>query len=95
MSQSRVEIKHYSIAYFNCVSVFKVLEHRTLVVGGAHTHCVDAQIPDISNCAVCMSPALNGSFVLQCFECGRNKQRNDDLFLPGTATRFFQASFWS
>ena len=33
-----------------------------------------------------MSPALNGSTALQRFKRGRNTQRNNVQFLPGTAT---------
>ena len=33
MWQSRVEIGHYSIAYFDCVTAS--------IKGGAYTHCVD------------------------------------------------------
>ena len=32
--QSQVEIKHYSVAYFNCISAFAALQHRTSVKGG-------------------------------------------------------------
>ena len=42
MWQSRVEIEHYSIAYFDRVTTFKALQHRTSVKGGAHMHSDDA-----------------------------------------------------
>ena len=31
-------IEHYSVAYFNHITVFK---HRTSIDGGAHTHCIN------------------------------------------------------
>ena len=45
--QSWLEIKHYSVAYFDCVTVFKVW-CTTTVKGRAHTHCIDTWIFDIS-----------------------------------------------
>ena len=47
-NKSRVEIHHYSIAYFYCITAFKALQHRNSVKGGAHTCRVDARIPDES-----------------------------------------------
>ena len=41
MWQSWVEIKHYSVAYFDRVTAFKVLQPGTSVKGGAHMHYVD------------------------------------------------------
>ena len=38
--QPQVEIKHYSVVYFNRVAVFEALQRRTPVKGGAHTHSV-------------------------------------------------------
>ena len=35
--QSCVEIQHYSIAYFDCVTVFEMLQHKISVVGGDPT----------------------------------------------------------
>ena len=63
MWQSRVEIEHYSVAYFNRITAFEV---RTSVKGGAH-----ALGKLINTCHVYtarMSPALNGSSALQRFE---------------------------
>ena len=37
MWQSRVEIEHYSVMYFDRVAAFKALQHRTSIKGGAHT----------------------------------------------------------
>ena len=48
MWQSQVEIEHYSIACFSCVAAFEALQHETSIKGRAHTHCIDAQIPDQS-----------------------------------------------
>ena len=39
--------------------------------------------------AACMSPVLNGSFALQCFESRRIMQQNNVWFLPGIAVCFF------
>ena len=38
MWQSWVQIGHYSVAYFDRITVFKVLKCRTFIKGGAHTH---------------------------------------------------------
>ena len=57
------EIKHYSVAYFNCVTEFKALLSTSveLPLGGVHTHCID--VSGIH--AVRMSPTLNVSSALQ------------------------------
>ena len=41
LCQSQVEIKHYSVVYFNCITMFEALLHKTSVKGGAHMHCVN------------------------------------------------------
>ena len=41
MWQSYVEIKEYSVIYFNRVAAFKAVYHRTSVKGEAHMHFVD------------------------------------------------------
>ena len=41
MWQSYVEIKDYSVIYFNRVTAFKALYHRTSIKGEAHMHFVD------------------------------------------------------
>ena len=65
MWESRVEIKHYSVAYFDHVTVLQVLKCRTLVKGGAHMCCVNVvSIYEF----ICMTPTLNGCSVLQHFE---------------------------
>ena len=38
MWQSQVEIKHYSVEHFDCVTAFEA----------AHMHCVDTQIANMS-----------------------------------------------
>ena len=60
MWQSRVEIKHYSVAFFNHVTTFKALQQ------GLHT--LRRLIRYSYTFAVRMSPALNGSFALQRFK---------------------------
>ena len=39
--QSRVEIEHYSVVYFNRIIVFKALQRKTSVKGRAHMHSKD------------------------------------------------------
>ena len=41
MWQSRVEIEHYSVAYFTRIAAFEALWRRTSVKDGAHTSCVN------------------------------------------------------
>ena len=41
MWQSRVEIEHYSVTYFDRITTFEVLYRSTSVKGGAHTHYAD------------------------------------------------------
>ena len=51
MWQSQVEIKHYSIAYFDHVTVLQVLKCKTSVKGGAHTCCVNVvSIHEFTHC---------------------------------------------
>ena len=45
MWQSWVKVKHYSIAYFDRVIVFEVLQRSTSVKGGTHTQHVDLSGP--------------------------------------------------
>ena len=68
MWQSRVEIEHYSVAYFNCITAFKALLHRTSVKGGTHYMCKLMNTYLIYTARV--SPALNRSSALERFECG-------------------------
>ena len=44
MWQSRVEIKGYSVAYFDHIAVFEVPYRWTSVKGGAHTRFMDVWI---------------------------------------------------
>ena len=41
MGQSPVEIKHYSVGYFDRVTAFEVLWRRTSLKAGAHMLCVN------------------------------------------------------
>ena len=45
MWQTRVEIKHYSVAYFNRVMASKVLQRSTSIKGGAHMCSEAASMP--------------------------------------------------
>ena len=67
MWQSQVEIKHYSIAYFNCITAFEAFLRRTSVKGRAHYICKLMNTYLIHTAHV--SPALNRSSVLEHFEC--------------------------
>ena len=42
MWQSQVEIEHCSNAYFDHITKFEALLHRTSVKSMAYTHCIDA-----------------------------------------------------
>ena len=64
MWHSRVEIGYYSVAHFDRVTAFKVPYLRTSVKGGAQMCCVNATTIDASR----LSPALNGSSEIRCFE---------------------------
>ena len=46
--QSRVEIEHYSVTYFDRVTVLEALKRSTSVKGGAHTRSEAASMPDKS-----------------------------------------------
>ena len=48
MWQSHVEIKGYSVAYFNCIAVFEAPYRWTSVKGGAHMCFADAWISNKS-----------------------------------------------
>ena len=52
MWQSRVEIEHYSVAYFDCITVFEVLYRSTSIKDGAHTHYVDLSGIDVASLLV-------------------------------------------
>lgn len=53
---SHVEIKDYSVAYFDHIATFEVLYHRTSARSRGHTHLLDEGVS-----AVCgaMSPSLS------------------------------------
>jgi len=44
MSQSRVEIEHYSAAYFDRITAFEALQHSFSVTGRVYTPCVNSWI---------------------------------------------------
>ena len=76
MWQSRVEIEHYSVAYFDCVIVFAALYCSTSVKGGAHVlqSCIKVYIAR-------MSPALNESTAIRSFQrCNAFKIHNGIMF---------------
>ena len=64
--QSRIEIKHYSVACFIHISAFEALYHRTSVKSGAHTHCINYKPMNTWHVfTVHITPTLNGSSALQ------------------------------
>ena len=60
MWQPCVEIKDYSIAYFDCIAVFKVPYCGTFIKGEPHTRFVDL-FDILGSTKARMSPALNKS----------------------------------
>ena len=49
--QSQVEIEHYSVAYFNHVTTFKVLQCGTSIKGEVNMHCVNmSSIHELMQC---------------------------------------------
>ena len=80
--QSWMEIKHYSVAYFD-----HIIKHcnRNFIEGSAHTHYVDLSGVHVST--LCMSPTLTRSSALQHFKHNNTiKMHNgNDQFLPRTA----------
>ena len=52
--QMWVEIEHYFVAYFDCITVFEALYHRTSVKGGAHTRCLDLPVSGIDASLLCI-----------------------------------------
>ena len=50
-TKSRVEIEHYSVAYFDCFTVFKALLRSTSIKGRAHMCYVDLSGIDAARCA--------------------------------------------
>ena len=48
MWQSWIEIEYYSVAYFDLVTTFEVLQRSTSIKGGAHTRSKAASILDKS-----------------------------------------------
>ena len=63
--QSQVEIECYSIAYFDCITAFRVAVAQYFFKDGAHMHYVGIHP---SSLRLYMNPTLNESFALQCFE---------------------------
>ena len=80
--QSWVEIKHYSVAYFDCIIKYC---NRNFIEGGAHTHYVDLSGVHVST--LCMSPTLTRSSGLQHFKHNKAiEMRNRNYqFLPRSA----------
>ena len=83
MWQSWVEIEHYSVAYFNCITAFEVLQCRSSIKVGANMCCVNASSIHEFNYAVHMNPM---SSVLQHFKCHN---------LADTLDKFSDRSHWA
>ena len=84
MWQSRVEIEHYSIAYFDHVTAFEALYRSTSIKGGARMCYVD--LSDIDGASLHMSPVFNGSTAIQRIERGNTVEIRNGImfqFLPG------------
>ena len=52
--QFQVEVEYYSVVYFDCVTVFEAMLHKTSVKGGAHLHRID-----MLGIYMCGSPATD------------------------------------
>ena len=74
--QSRVEIKHYSVAYFDHVTALQVLKCRTLVKG-SYVLCKCGTYYRVY--PLCMSPALNESSALQYFKHSNTMKIHDRI----------------
>ena len=49
--QSQVEIKHYSVAYFDHITALQMLKCRTLAKGGARICCINVvSIHEFTHC---------------------------------------------
>ena len=79
MWQSQVEIKHYSVGYFDRITAFEALYSRTSIKGGADTCCMNVvSIP--------RAPPLNGSSALEHFERSNATEIRNGImfnFYPG------------
>lgn len=81
MWQSRVEIEHNSIAYFDCTTMFEALKCRTSVKGGAHARYIDLSGIHAFTHAACMSFAINRSSLPQRFECTNVVEIHNEIML--------------
>ena len=89
MWQSPVEIKGYSVAYFDRITVFEVPFRWTSIKGGAHMCFEDAWTSNESMKSIWATPLTEVDTVLRRQHCDRNMQRNNLWFLQGTATYTF------
>ena len=70
MWQSWVEIEHYSVAYFDHVPTFKVLQCGTSIKGGGNMHYENvSSIHGFIVYAVRMNPAFDRCSAIQRFKC--------------------------
>ena len=53
MWQSQVEIEHYSVANFICITTFEALEDRTSIMGTVHT-CSYVNVSSIHELTQCI-----------------------------------------
>ena len=86
MLQSRVEIEHYSVAYFDTLLHLKrcssELPLRAELVPATYNYQVFMSL----GCAYEPPPPLNGSSGLQCFECGIAVEIHNGSISTRTAT---------
>ena len=84
MWQSQIEIEHYSVVYFDRITVFEALEHTTSVKGGAQMRSTAASMRKVYIARMSFAP--NGSTALQRFERGNTVKIHNGIvfdFYPG------------
>ena len=85
--QSRVEIKGYSVAYFDRIAAFKATYRWTSIKGGAHTHFIDLLAIHASTKHVWALPLTEVQRYSAWTQWSdQNTRRNSLWFLHGTAT---------
>ena len=85
--QSRVEIKGYSVAYFDRIAAFKATYRWTSIKGGAHTHFIDLLAIHASTKHVWALPLTEVQRYSAWTQWSdQNTRQNSLWFLHGTAT---------
>ena len=87
MWQSHVEIKNYSLAYFNRIATLKVPYCWTFIKGGAHTRFADSlDVHASKNCVWAPSFTEVQWYGISNTAMWSNTQENNLWFLHGTVT---------